>query len=410
MSFSFTKKQLALRLVIFLFLVFLSIVQVWYASISQLSFIGKTEQARIGLGSDFEAMTRLARQKHIFDADIAGARQLLSSALKTNPVFIPAWIALAELYNDKGDREKTDAVYDYVDELTSGIKRWRWEKALAAYQIGKADMLPAELEYIIREIPGKNRADALKLAYTLWETPEELLENVGGENVFHLFRHAISTKAADKALYFWNLIEEDEELWTEGHLLSLFDMLLATDRVADARPIWEKYYAHGEILYNGDFSLPFLRRAFGWRLNKGKGFEVQIKQDPDSEKGNVVYFRFKGWENLNLYNLTQIVPVQGGNVYELAAEMKSEKLTTDQRPQFEVYGHKCKGPVVRSTMPDPDQEWLVHKFSMMVPEQCTAIVVRLRRYPSRHIDNKIRGKLWIRNLEIREVGRVVPFI
>ncbi len=409
MSLSFSKKQLALRLIIFLFLVFMSAVQVWYAGISQLSFTGKTEKTKIGLSSDFEAMTRMARQKHIFDADITGAQQLLSSALKTNPVFIPAWIALVELYNDMGDKEKTDAVYNYVDELTSRVKRWRWEKALAAYQIGKAEVLPAELEYIIREIPGKNRADALKLAYTLWETPEDLLENVGGENVFHLFLHAISTRNADKALYFWNLIEEDE-LWTEGYLLSLFDMLLATGRVADARPIWEKYYAHGEILYNGDFSLPFLRRAFGWRLNKGKGFEVQVKQAPDSRKGNVVYFKFKGWENLNLYNLTQIVPVQGGVVYELTAEMKSEKLTTDQRPQFEMSGYNCKASAVRSTMPDPDQEWLVHKFSMMVPEQCTAIVVRLRRNPSRHIDNKIRGKLWIRNLEIREAGRVIPFL
>ncbi|MCK5516554.1 MAG: hypothetical protein KAI39_06745, partial [Desulfobulbaceae bacterium] len=104
-------------------------------------------------------LTYHARQAHMFEADMDGAMSLLQRALITNPYYVPAWLGLAELKNDIGEKKQAVEVLQYANLLTRGLKRWRWDKALVAYQLGQTEMLPDELSYIIEEIPGKARAD-----------------------------------------------------------------------------------------------------------------------------------------------------------------------------------------------------------------------------------------------------------
>ena len=255
------RSSLLLRLLCFTLLVGCGIVQLRYAVVRQIALIGKSSISQAESSGDVYALTRKAKELHLFEADMAGAELLLQTALTASPLFVPAWLSLAELHNDGGSRERAWAILEYVDQLTEGIKRWRWDKALLDYQIGRVEFLPDELRFIISEVSGKSRNDALTLAFSLWSSPAELLERMGEENIPHLFLHAVQVKEPDKALFFWRLLEDDAELWSDSSLLALFDMLITTDRIADARPIWEKYYAHGALLYNGDFSRPVLQRA-----------------------------------------------------------------------------------------------------------------------------------------------------
>ena len=133
---------------------------------------------------------------------------------------------------------------------------------------------------------------------------------------------------------------------------------------------------------------------------------------PDQEKGsgNFVEFLFKGWDNIKFHHFTQIVPLQGGNRYTLTADIKSKKLTTDQRPFFQVYGYKCDAPIEKSEMVATDQNWSSYTLDFSVPQNCSAMVVRLRRFESRHLDNKMSGKLWLRNMAISETGEGDNFL
>lgn len=78
-------------------------------------------------------LTYHAKQKHMFDADMDGALSLLQRALIINPYYVPAWLSLAELKNDTGEKEQAYEILHYTDILTRGLKRWRWDKALVAY-------------------------------------------------------------------------------------------------------------------------------------------------------------------------------------------------------------------------------------------------------------------------------------
>jgi tetratricopeptide (TPR) repeat protein len=348
-------------------------------------------------------LTSSARQKHVFEADLDAALPLFQRALWVNPLYVPAWLGLAEIYNDLGKKSEASTVLAYADQLTEGIKRWRWDKAMTAYQLNNKEMLPGELRFIVGEIAGKTRHDALEMGFSLWEEPEELLRNVGAENVFHLHNHAVRKKLPQKALFFWHEIEREQLLWKEKDVFAMLDMLLATDNTFEAAAIWRKYFNSDSILYNGDFTKPFLNRAFGWRIGKDKDFVQRLEH---SETGNRMMFRFKGWDNLNFYHFNQIVPVTGGKVYELSAEIASKKLTTDQRPFLEVYGYRCQLLYANSEMVLPDQEMVPIAFRFGVPEECNAIVVGLRRKESRQIDSKLSGQLWLGNLAVTDTGKV----
>jgi len=378
--------------------------QMYFAVQQQMIFSENTDFLKPHQVRDSRILTYQAKQKHLFDADLNGAEVLLQQALRVNSYYIPAWLSLVELYNDQGEKEHAGRVLTYVDELTHGIKRWRWDKALVAYQTGMVEILPEELSYIIREIPGKSRNDALQLAFTLWEQPEILIQNIGIANLIHLFNYSVLQKLPEPAAYFWQKIEDTGLEWRERDVLKYMDMLLGVGEIFQAATIWRTHFNTEHLLYDGNFNEKIMQRAFGWRKTNDKGFSMRFTPNQENRSGNVVEFLFKGWDNINFRHFLQIVPLNGDHSYNLSADMKSKKLTTDQRPFIEVYGYKCEASHTKSEMVTTNQDWSNYTIEFDVPKNCSAMVVRLRRIESRHLDNKMSGKLWLRNMAISATG------
>jgi hypothetical protein len=394
---------MVLRICAFVFLLACASWQILFSIQEQKAFSEASEKISTNQTRNFRILTYQAKQKYMLEADLGTATSLLQQALTVNPSYVPAWLSLAELNNDLGKKAKASAILQYVDELTKGVKRWRWDKALTAYQLGKVDMLPGELRYIIHEIDGKDRNAALQLAFTLWAEPVELLEKIGSENITHLLGYAVSKNMPKQAMYFWQTIETTGVQWQQKEVLALLDMLLQVNEVQEAATIWRKYFNPEKYFYNGDFSQPFLEQAFGWRTGKRQNFDQLFAQNPEGGSARILQYRFKGWGNINFMHLSQIVPLESGKTYSLTAEMKSQKMTTDQRPFLEVSGYKCSAPVANSEMVAPDQDWTQHQVIINVPGDCHAVVVLLRRKESNHIDNKLAGQLWLRNIAIIQI-------
>ena len=48
-------------------------------------------------------------------------------------------------------------------------------------------------------------------------------------------------------------------------------------------------------------------------------------------------------------------------------------------------------------------EWQEEHIDFTVPEDCHAVVIRLRRQTSHRFDNKISGTLWLDNFKLKEL-------
>ncbi len=393
------------RVALFLLLLACAMLQLRFAVQEQEVLIGKANVYDAVKSRNPYLLTNVAKEKYLFEADLNGATTLLQKALVTNPYYVPAWLGLAEVNNDKGQKELSYKILDYVHFLTNDIKRWRWEKTLVAYQLGATKFLSTELNYIIGEVGGKPRRDALQLGFTLWADSQRLLENVGIENISHLFYHAIITNYPEHALNFWKEIDTQSLGYNRKHLLRCIDMLMRNDHILAAGELWRKHINSERLFYDGNFQQPFMHQAFGWRKNKNKSVVTRVEPLTGKSDQKLLHFRFKGWDNIKYHHLYQIVPLNPGEIYRLSADIKSDRLTTDQLPFIETYGYKCKSqPYKKGEMVAPNQDWTNYTFEFGVSQNCAAAVVHIRRLESRQIDNKISGHLWIKNLRIESTG------
>ncbi|PHR27860.1 MAG: hypothetical protein COA36_07830 [Desulfotalea sp.] len=395
-----------LRLGFFLVLLIVGVLQMSFRVQEQQVFGGHINGLAVDRVHDARLLTRLAKKKYLFDADIQGAKVLLKQALISASYSIPAWLSLAELYNDEGHRQQSRQVLEYTDLLTSEINRWRWEKTLVDYQVGRTEILASELSYIIAEVPGKTRRDGLQLAFTLWDSPDDLLLNVGYKNIKHLMAHAIAKKLPKKGLFFWQIMQNRGVTLEERTLLSFLDMLLREGEIRAAGDIWRAYFNSQSILFNQDFAKPFCQLAFGWRAWGNKAFTMKFEPSIKDGSGRSLHYRFKGWQNFTFEHLYQIVPLVGGQLYEFTGEFKTKNVTTDQRPFVEIYGFECNKGYAKSAQVEANKDWTTIKFIFGVSEECESIVVRLRRDESWRIDNKLAGQLWLRNFEIIQTGQI----
>lgn len=390
-----------IKILLFLLLLICATGMLHSAWIRQNIFSGNLAEEYLEQCHNAPVLTYAAEETYLFEADLRNAEKRLVQALKNNSLYVPAWLTLASVANDKGEKSRANAILDYTDKLTAELLKWRWEKVLVAYELGRSELLPDELRFIIQRVSGKTRTSALELAYRIFPEPQELKTRLGDENLLHLFHHALRKKNVSFALDFLNAMEEKQQELTEKDKLRFINFLISNKEFLPAALYWRKWFDDRNIVYNGNFAQPFLRTAFGWRISKDKDFVQQfIPEESQDGEAREVQFRFKGWKNLNFTHFYQIIPVQRGATYQFSASMKSQKLTTDQRPFFQISGYGCAMKPVDFQMAEPSQEWTRDIENFEVPCGCSAVVLCLRREASRQIDNKMSGKLWVKDVSI----------
>ncbi len=176
-------------------------------------------------------LTWHGKERHLIEADTAGAERLFRQALAVNPVFIPAWLGLAELKNDTGDRAAADRLLNRADQLTAEVNRYRWDKVLVAHQMGRRDILERDLVWLAAEATGKTRDDALRLAFSLWPEPAELMRVMGADNLASLFHYAVRSRRVDEAAILWAGLGETAAAQDRKQVADFVELLLRQDRV-----------------------------------------------------------------------------------------------------------------------------------------------------------------------------------
>ena len=343
-------------------------------------------------------LTWHGKERHLIEADTAGAERLFRQALAVNPVFIPAWLGLAELKNDTGDRTAADRLLDRADQLTAEVNRYRWDKVLVAHQMGRRDILERDLVWLAAEATGKTRDDALRLAFSLWPEPAELMRVMGADNLASLFSYAVRSRRVDEAAILWAGLGEAAATLDRAQVADFVELLLREDKVEQAGAVWRQVFGPEPLLHDGSFADKPLQKAFGWRMGKVQGSSWRVAKGEGDEPARALRVQFNNLENIDYRHLSQIVPLTGGRGYRLKGQWKSLSLTTDQRPFVEVIGHKCEAEPARTEMIEPSQPWRTFRLDFTVPEECHAMVVRVRRTASLQIDNQLGGELWLAEL------------
>ena len=105
--------------------------------------------------------------------------------------------------------------------------------------------------------------------------------------------------------------------------------------------------------------------------------------------------------NIEFSHLSQILPAPAAGNYRLNYYLKTENLTTDQKPHFIIEGYPDpQGTILRTDSFPSSSSWREYSFPFKVNPGIKALRLSLRRSRSAKFDSQIQGSLWLDSVAI----------
>ncbi|EFK09182.1 conserved hypothetical protein [delta proteobacterium NaphS2] len=334
--------------------------------------------------------------------NVSAAIGFFQKAVMGDPLKAGAWLGLAEAEKANGNRDVPRKILDYVHGLGKSTLRWTWSETLLAIDL---EVYPMVWENLNRMIENKRRtADALQLAdVILAAEPDAVGERLEARNLAPYMNWLIRWGRLDQALAVRALMARKGVGDPEADV-RLSARLLGKKRVSEALSLGG---TGAKGLTNPGFEADFTGGPFDWRFSRqGPGWKMERVAGVAGEGGYSLSIVFDGKKNVSFSHLHQVIPVEPGVSYRLTALWKGDGITTDQGPYLEIYGYDAKGLHVKGPMLLGTQDWGKVGIEFTAPDDCHAVVVRLRRLPSRKLDNRIEGTVWLDGFELADGGRV----
>ncbi|MCP4659699.1 MAG: tetratricopeptide repeat protein, partial [bacterium] len=343
--------------------------------------------------------------------DLARARSHLERAVALNPHSWKYRLELARAceLSDLGDEAEKSLLA--AVELNPRSATYRWRLAHFYVRSGELDLVFPQIE------------TALALDRSLVEAGLELLLRIGAGEEQILRAWPREREASRRALVFlvsrraspgvetpfiearWQVLLDDPEPPTLSEGAFYVDYLLRQGHFAETRRQWialarkndivdPAYAENRSRVWNGDFEGEISGSRLGWKIARRGAFTAARAPGEGVDGGTALRIDFEGTENLDFRGVQQQVLVLPERVYELSLRARSGEITTEEGLYFQVL--EPGGRQVLATEPIlGTTPWRRYSATFRVPAQSHRLILRLRRKPSRRIDNRLRGSLWL---------------
>jgi len=353
--------------------------------------------------------------------DLAEARGHLERAVELNPYSWRYRLELGRTYEISGMEEAAEASFQaaVARNPKSGLYRFR----LADFYVRRGDLTKAlgELE------------QAVELDPTLVERGLVLLLRSGAS------REAIEAlwpSRREEQLRFLRLLASREpdtaaalldDLWprllgapsppTPDEGLFYLEHLERGGRFTELRAQWialaranghedPDFAAHRNEVWNGEFELPLAGGPLGWRLAAGDAFTA-VREVDGTTGAHALRMDFPGEENIDFQGLRQRLRLAAGRAYRFSFAGRSRDLTTEQGIFFQVLDREhrviLETPPILGTTP-----WAQYSGTFTLPAGSEELTLLLRRRPSRRIDNRLAGSVWLDSVRLTAEAADAP--
>jgi tetratricopeptide (TPR) repeat protein len=363
-------------------------------------------------------------------SDLPAAVQDYERALSLNPHLGQAWLDLADCQEHLGNLPRAEEC------LQKALKVWAYSPTVH-WQAGNYYLLRGNLERMYEHFRAAIDYDNTRLDIALqvaWKAdpehsrvllmlvPDKMPANLGSLAFF------IAHDEMELARMSWErfLHNHFPEGFSGGISLVFpyIDALLAKNRIEEASGVWveswDKNALHnGELLvgqklavnsrtdptvnlvWNGSFENQILDGGFDWRRQETDEANVQIDEAVHVDGLRSLKVTFNN-TNIDFSHLSQILPTPSAGNYWLQYYLKTQNLTTDQRPYFVIESFPRSQGIIMQTESFPSlSSWKRYSFAFKVNPDTKAVKLSLRRSPSEKFDSQIQGLLWLDDVAIR---------
>jgi len=332
-----------------------------------------------------------------FSSNPLEASRFFRQAVYDNPFYIDAWLKLAQTEVAVGNVELSRKILRFAHNLTEPVFRWKWKQMLLAHELRLEDVFLQIADYFLTR--GRMINNTFQLIDANYSgAVAKITETLGKENLVPYLEWLMRWDRAEDAHFVWQKIESSQRV-DDKIILKYVHFLINKKHIIEANRTWEKFTGI-KGMTNGDFELDITRRGFDWRHRSNGNWKIKRVKPPDYTGSYALQVAFYGKKNISFHHLYQVVPVEPLRHYLMKYRWKSTGITTDQGPFVEICGYDREGLYSKGQMITGTNDWRQETVGFITPENCHAVVVRLRRLLSKRFDSNIAGKVYLDNFKL----------
>ncbi|MGH9449237.1 MAG: hypothetical protein ACRD11_01730 [Terriglobia bacterium] len=355
---------------------------------------------------------RLGRlyQYTVLNAEPGLAIKNLTSSIQLNAYEPQAWLDLGAALEFQGDAIRAEECMRRADTLAPRTPSFQWA-------IGNFFLLHNSTSEAFRHfrmvLAGDPAYDG-PIFSTAWKASGDaraifagLIPDDASAEVRYL-DYLIATRRLDDAQPVWNRLVQSGQKFTAIDVSSYIDALIGAHQSDEAYKVWGALRDKGlipatyestaqNLVENGDFEDPLLGMGFDWRVVALPGVYTGLDDSTFHSPSKSLLIQFPGNQNMDYHNVYQFVPVLPNRRYHLLAYMKTQGITTDSGPRLEV--RDAYNPALLDKYTDQitgtTPSWVGLTLDFETGPKTRLLSVAIARQASQEFLNQIAGKFWV---------------
>ena len=345
--------------------------------------------------------------------DLAKSEAHFRKATKLNPNEPKLWLQLASSLEYQGKFDVAEQFYLRAANLAPVNPIVAWSAGQFFLRQEKFDAALTHFRVVLLGTNSYNRA----LFETAWKAlgdPNKILKDLIPSNQkteIAYLNYLSEERRFGAAKKVWKRVISHPDSFELRHAGPYINQLLVAGMGVRAHETWTEllenqpkpYYPSGgeNLIVNGNFEEKPLGFGFDWREGRINGAVMEYDRNVFRSPGHSALIRFQGKNNVHYQHFFQWVKVKPLKRYRFQASMRTENITTDSGPLFEIVDpfnlsqlHQVSDDLVGTW------GWQTVTMDFRTGPRTKIIQLKVVRLPTRKLDNLVSGKVWIDDVSI----------
>lgn len=348
-------------------------------------------------------------QNSLEGADPNEIIRLYEKATQLSPYQARYWTELGGVYEQGGRLQDAQRAYERAQRLFPNSPEINWQ--LGNFYLRQGS-IPEALNAFQKVLLGDPtlRRQTFDLAWRAAAEPELILAEMippQPDILFPYLNYLIEKQRIDQADEVWARILALQLPFEPHAAFPYLDALINNKRVNELTTAWAALTKLNptrirqrafelNLITNGDFESEILNGGLDWRVGILEGVVVSVDGLTFFDGTRSLKIQFDGTHNLDYGHVYQYIPVKPKTLYRFTGYMRTQGITTDSGPRFQVHDAYDPSKLFLSTENlVGTSSWSPQQLEFQTEPDTQLLVVRLARPASRKFDNQIAGTVWI---------------
>lgn len=346
--------------------------------------------------------------------DLDASVAFYQNAARLSPYDAHFWSDLAAAYDWAGRTNDAMSAFERAIQLFPGSPEINWRFANFAFRNRRIPEGLRALRTVLAGSPTARR-DVFQLATRATHNTGAILEEMlplQASVFFDYLNFQIETDEMAAAEQVWLRLLQRNVPFDLRAAFPYFDALIQHREVSRLAAVWstltERFPSQigprtnaPNLITNGEFKFEILNGGLDWRVIPVEGAVVSVDSQDSADGSRALRVEFDGKRNADYEHAFQYVLVQPNTRYRFSGTLRTNGITTDCGPRFQIFDALDRSKLFLSTENVVGTAgWSPQQLEFKTTADTHLLVVRIARPASTKIDNQIRGAVWINQVTL----------